>query len=79
MDTISRELTNEIDRRLAAGPYTSSDELLRDALHALDKLGDTAQGLLEEVLLKGLEGGDTELTAADWDFIEAEALKVLEA
>ena len=79
MDTISPSVEKEIERRLTAGPYTSVDELLRSALRALDDAHDAAKDLLEKELLEGLEGEDIEMTAADWDDIENEALKVLEA
>ena len=79
MDTISPNVEKEIERRLTAGPYTSVDELLRNALRALDDAHDAARDLLEKELLEGLEGEDIEMTAADWDDIENEALKVLEA
>ena len=38
-----------------------------------------AKDLLGKKSLKRLEGEDIEMTAADWDNIENEALKVLEA
>ena len=40
---------------------------------------DAAKDLLKKELLKGLEGEDIEMTAPDWDDIENEALKLLDA
>jgi Arc/MetJ-type ribon-helix-helix transcriptional regulator len=79
MDSISPTIQKEIDERLAAGPYRSVDELLRDALRALDRVQDVAQDLLERELIEGLEGEDVAMTPEDWDDIESEALKGLEA
>ena len=79
MDTISPEIEQEIERRLAAGPYASVNELIIDALKALDGAHRSAHELLEKELLLGLEGEDVEMTAADWDDIEKEALSALES
>ena len=79
MDTISTEIEKELERRIVAGPYESLDELLTVALKALDDAQGTTNRLLEGELLKGLEGEDVALNAADWDDIEREALKVLES
>ena len=79
MDMISSEMEREIEQRLAAGPYGSADELLRDALKALDNSREAAQDWLEKELLKGLEGEDVAITGDDWDDIEREALRILEA
>ena len=79
MDTISQSQQKEIEQRLAAGPFGSVDELLRNALRALDSAQEIAQDLLENELLRGLEGEDVEMTPEDWDDIENQALKVLEA
>jgi hypothetical protein len=35
--------------------------------------------LLEGLLLKGFEGEDTETTSVEWDGIELEALKAIDA
>lgn len=79
MDTISPEIEKELERRIAAGSYESLDELLTVALKALDDTQGTTNRLLEGELLKGVEGEDVALNAADWDDIEREALKVLES
>lgn len=79
MDTVSREIEKELERRIAAGSYASLDELLTVALKALDDAQGAANRLLERELLKGLEGEDVALNSADWDDIEREALKVLES
>jgi hypothetical protein len=79
MDTISPEVQKEIELRLAAGQFSSVNELLERALRALDSAQDVVKDLLERELLQGLEGDDTEMTTMDWDGIENEALRVLEA
>ncbi len=79
VDKISSTIQHEIERRLAAGPFTSLDDLLSSALRALDDAHDAAQDLLEKELLRGLEGEDTEMTSAEWDSIEAEAVRILAA
>ncbi len=79
MDTISPEIAQELERRLAASSYNSIDALLRDALRALDDACANARTILERELLKGLEGDDVELTSEDWDTIEREALDVLKS
>ena len=79
MDIISPEIAKEIDRRLAAGPYGSVDELLTVALRALDDATQSSLSALEQELLKGLEGKDVEMTSDDWDGIEQEAIRLLES
>ena len=70
MDKISSAIQKEIEQRLAAGPFNSMDDLLSTALRAQD----VAQDLLEKGLLRGFDGEDIEMTTADWDEIEAEAI-----
>lgn len=72
-------MQKEIEARLAAGPYRSVDELLREALRALDHANEAARELLERELLRGLEGPDIEMNPADWERIEQEALKIVGA
>ncbi len=79
MDKISSNIQKEIEQRLAAGRFSSVDDLLGSALRALDHAEEVAQDMLEKELLRGLEGEDVEMTPADWDDIETEALKVLAA
>lgn len=79
MGTISPELEREIERRLASGTYASLDELLADALRALDDAQGAAQAILENELLRGLEGDDVEMTLAEWNSIEQEARKALDS
>lgn len=79
MDTVSPEIEKDIKRRLAAGPYGSVDDLLRQALTALDEAREAALEILEHELLRGFEGDDVEMTASDWDAIEREAVTALES
>lgn len=79
MEMLSPEIEREIERRLAAGNYGSADELFREAFKVLDDAKGAAHALLEGELLRGLEGGDVEMTAADWDSIEREALDIIDS
>ena len=77
--TMSPELEQEIQRRLAAGPFKTKEELISRAFQALDNARAAAQEMVELELLKGLDGEDIELTSVVWDEIEREALQILEA
>lgn len=79
METISSEIAKEIERRVAAGPFRSVDELLEQALRALDDSRLAAQEWLELELLAGLEGEDVPMHRKDLDDIEREALEILRA
>ena len=78
MSMISPEIEQDLERRVAEGPYASVDDLLRRALHALDGTNEVMQAYLEEELRDGLEGDDVEMTEGDWDDIEREALEILD-
>lgn len=63
MAQISVELSREIARRMAEGSYQSEEELLKDALSALDE-----RNRLEERLLKALNSGEgVEITPGFWE------------
>jgi Arc/MetJ-type ribon-helix-helix transcriptional regulator len=76
MEIISKDFQLELQRRVSDGTYASVEQLLREALVALDdKIRyQAARGKLEEELRRGLEGEDTEMTPAEWDAIEQEAM-----
>jgi Arc/MetJ-type ribon-helix-helix transcriptional regulator len=76
---MSPDLQQEIQRRLAKGPFKTEDELISQALRALDHSRTAAQELIEIELLKGFEGEDVDLSVAEWESIEQEALAILEA
>ena len=73
MIEITGELEADIRERLAHGGYSTPEELLGRALHALD----AANSWLEKRLLEGLESGFEEVTDETWDEIEREALEQL--
>ena len=75
MEQVSPELERDIENRLARGTHATLDELLRDALLALDDAGAAAEALLERELLAGLEGEDKPLTEETWNAIEKRALE----
>lgn len=79
MNTQSHDMEREIAKRIAEGPYASADDLVREALRALDDSRGAAQAWLEAELLKGLEGGEVEMTDAEWQAIEDDALRALKA
>lgn len=72
MARISPKTEEEIRRRLEAGEFDSPDELLQEALKALDRERD-----LERLLIEGLDSGVEELTPEDFDDIRAESRKRL--
>jgi Arc/MetJ-type ribon-helix-helix transcriptional regulator len=79
MDTIAPHILQEIERRVADGYYASANDLLQDALKALDDAEAAARRSLQRELLVGLEGEDALMTDADWDDIEQVAIRVLES
>jgi Arc/MetJ-type ribon-helix-helix transcriptional regulator len=79
MAPISKDLEEELTKRLESSGYHSLDALIRDALRALDNAEESSRALLERALLEGLKGDTVELTSAEWDRIEAEALARIEA
>lgn len=61
-----------VDGQISAGRYSSASEYVRDLIRADEKR--KAEDQLEALLLAGLQGEATELTAEDWRAIRAEAL-----
>ncbi len=76
MPQISRDLENELDRRVADGHYASVDELVRHALAALDESAN-AERWLEGELLLGLEGEDVVMDDAKWAAMKRESIEKL--
>ena len=63
MTDLSALLQKEIDAHLATGAYDSREDLLLEALRALDD-----QTKVEELLLEALNSGDPiEITPGYWD------------
>jgi putative addiction module CopG family antidote len=67
---ISSDLEEEIRRKRDAGSYATTDELLRDALAALER-----EQALELLLLEGLDSGDAPFTRQDIENIRAEGIE----
>lgn len=60
---VSRNIEDKIRAKVASGSYDSSEEVLRDALDALDE-----QQRLEEMLLDAIDSGDPiEITPDYWE------------
>jgi Arc/MetJ-type ribon-helix-helix transcriptional regulator len=75
METLSPELLNEIERRVAEGPYASADELIRHALTALDD----AQAWLDTEAQKVESHPGAKAKLDEWDDLERQALEALES
>lgn len=61
-----------VDGQLATGRYSSASEYVRELIRADEKR--KAEEQLEALLLEGLQGAETELTATEWSDIRKEAL-----
>ena len=61
-----------VDGQLATGRYSSASEYVRELIRADEKR--KAKEQLETLLLEGLQGAETELTATEWGDIRKEAL-----
>jgi antitoxin ParD1/3/4 len=66
-----------VDGQIAQGRYSSASEYVRELIRADEKR--KAEEQLEAKLLEGLNGPETELTAADWRDIRKEALTRVQA
>ena len=66
-----------VDGQIAQGRYSSVSEYVRELIRADEKR--KAEDQLEAKLLEGLNGPETELTAADWRDIRKEALARVQA
>ena len=73
MLNVSPDIEQEIQKRVANGDYDSPDDLLRDAIRALDESHEAVQDWLEESLLTALEGEEAEMTPEEWADIRREA------
>lgn len=72
-----------IRSRIQSGRYTSESELLDEALNLLQQRDQEHAGeraRVEALLIKGLDSGpSTPLTSQDWDEIEREGQRRIEA
>ena len=67
-----------VDGQIAAGRYSSASEYVRELIRADEKKRNAAERL-EALLVEGLQGAETELTAADWSEIRQEAVAQVKA
>jgi antitoxin ParD1/3/4 len=61
-----------VDGQISTGRYSTASEYVRELIRYDEKR--KAEEKLEAMLLEGLSGTETELTAADWTAIRKEAL-----
>jgi len=66
-----------VDGQIAQGRFSSASEYVRGLIRADEKR--KAEEELEAKLLEGLNGAESELTAADWRAIRKEALARVQA
>jgi antitoxin ParD1/3/4 len=60
-----------VEDQVASGNYPSVSEYMSELIHADQRA--KAMAKLEELLLEGLEGEETEWTEADWDALRRRA------
>lgn len=61
-----------VDRQVSEGRYSSVSEYMRELIRADEKR--KAEAKLEKLLLEGLDGEESDMTAQDWNDIRAEAI-----
>ena len=61
-----------VDRQVSEGRYSSVSEYMRELIRADETR--KAEARLEKLLLEGLEGQESDMTARDWSDIRAEAM-----
>lgn len=79
METFSKEFELELQRRVSDGAYPSVEELLKDALRALDHAQNQSREWLRKEILRGMDGEFVDLDDAEWDTMEQEAIEILES
>ena len=75
--SLPEPLKQFVDTQIASGRYSSVSEYVRELIRDDEKR--KAEERLESLLLEGLQGGETTLTADDWKTIRTEALAQLQA
>ena len=75
--SLPEPLKQFVDGQISTGRYSSASEYVRELIRADEKR--KAEEQLEAKLLEGLDGAESELTAADWSGIRKEALAKIEA
>jgi antitoxin ParD1/3/4 len=76
--SLTPELLDMVKARVGSGRYTSTSEVIRDALRLMERtedLGQTMDGALREAWIQGLESGDGGLV--DFAELKAEGRKQL--
>jgi antitoxin ParD1/3/4 len=63
-----------VEDQVASGNYPSVSEFVAELIHADQRA--KAQAKLEDLLLEGLEGEETEWTEADWDMLRRRASRL---
>ena len=66
-----------VEAQISTGRYSSASEYMRELIRADEK--QKANQRLEALLLDGLNGTESELTAADWSALRTEARARVEA
>jgi antitoxin ParD1/3/4 len=66
-----------VDGQIAQGRYSSASEYVRELIRADEKR--KAEEQLEALLLEGLQGKETAMTADDWKAIRHEAVQVIKS
>ncbi len=75
--SLPEPLKEFVDAQIASGRYSSASEYVRELIREDEKR--KAEDKLEALLLEGLEGEETELTAEDWKDIRKQALAQVQA
>ncbi len=75
--SLPEPLKQFVDGQVAAGRYSSASEYVRELIRADEKR--RAEERLETLLLEGLQGEESELTAADWKAIRKQAVAQVKA
>jgi antitoxin ParD1/3/4 len=75
--SLPQPLKQFVDRQISSGRYSSASEYVRELIRADEKR--KAEDQLETLLLAGLQGEASELTADAWRAIRQEALAKVKA
>jgi antitoxin ParD1/3/4 len=75
--SLPEPLKQFVDGQISTGRYSSASEYVRELIRADEKR--KAEDQLETLLLAGLQGEATELTADNWRAIRREALAKVKA
>ena len=73
--SLTDELANFVKAKVSAGRYTSSSEVVREALRLMEKQEEEKLGWLRQAFKEGMESGDA--GELDLDALKAEGRKRL--